>query len=538
MQLSLRIKLLIPALISAVFMCLLGGIGIFSLNSQEQLVRGLYDSSLHSYQFSADQNAKFITLRTRLFELIALARANASDALLSKERKALVLSLEQVRKSVEGAAAQPSPSAELLQKIAQDMGKYEKGVADALDFLDTDLNMATMMLSSTDTSYQRVTGQLQQLVQMAETSAQQSRQQSEKSSQQARQWFLSAFVVAMVCTFGAALWLGQRVARNTMIVIEGLKRGAGGDLNAAIQLQSGDELTEAATAYNQLRGYLIDLIDKIRTQVARADSLVSNMGSNSRNIAEAFSSQVDAANSTAAAVEQVSTSISHISSISQDVNATFAEANSQTDAAMQGVLSAASNSERVVDSITQLGDTLINLKQSSAEIRSIVQVITEIADQTNLLALNAAIEAARAGEQGRGFAVVADEVRKLAERTTSATGEIAKLIAVIVERTDVANANMLSSQAMVEDGRAHMMTLKDATQSIRDGTARTMSSMTALVDALREQDSAMQVIAGNVENISIHAQSAQGLVQSNNQGVDQLYGEIMPLVDLVKRFSV
>ena len=89
MQLSLRIKLLIPALISAVFMCLLGGIGIFSLNSQEQLVRGLYDSSLHSYQFSADQNAKFITLRTRLFELIALARANASDALLSKERKAL-----------------------------------------------------------------------------------------------------------------------------------------------------------------------------------------------------------------------------------------------------------------------------------------------------------------------------------------------------------------------------------------------------------------------------------------------------------------
>lgn len=538
MQLPLRVKLLVPALISAVFMCLLGGIGIFSLNSQEQLVRGLYDSSLHSYEFSADQNVKFITLRTRLFELIALARANASDAVLTKERKALVLSLAQVRKTVAGAAAEPSASAELLQKIAQDMSKYEKGVSDALDFLDTDLNMATMMLSSTDTSYLQVTGQLQQLLQVAAKSAKHSRQQSDLRSQQTRQWFLLAFVVAIICTFGAALWLGQRVAANTMIVIEGLKRGARGDLNTAIQLQSGDELTEAAASYNQLRGYLIDLIDKIRTQVARTDNLVSEMGRNSRSIADAFSSQVDAANSTAAAVEQVSISISHVSSISQDVNATFAEANNQTDAAMQGVLSAARNSERVVDSITQLGDTLINLKQSSAEIRTIVQVIKEIADQTNLLALNAAIEAARAGEQGRGFAVVADEVRKLAERTTSATGEIGKLIAVIVERTEVANANMLSSQAMVEDGRSQMMTLKDATQSIRDGTARTMSSMAELVDTLREQDSAMQVIAGNVENISIHAQSAQGLVQSNKQGVDQLYDEIVPLVDLVKRFSV
>ena len=538
MRLSLRSKLLVPAIVSALFMCLLGPIGLASLSSQEALVQGLFDHSLRSYQFSAEQNLRFNIQRTKLFELIALARANASEATIAAEHKQQVAALAQIQQAVASEAKLSPQNAALLQQAAAEIGKYRQGVGDALDFLDTDLNMATMMLSSTDASYQRISGQLQQLLQQAQQNAADARRQGEASSQAARQGFMLAFVIAIIATFGVAWQLGRRVVRNTLLVIEGLKRGARGDLHEPMTLQSGDELTDAADSYNQLRSYLLDLIGQIRSQVERTNHLVSDMSRNSQDIAVAFSSQVDAANSTAAAVEQVSTSISHISAISQEVNATFADANQQSDSAMQGVLSAASNSERVVDSITQLGDTLLNLQKSSSEIRSIVQVIKEIADQTNLLALNAAIEAARAGEQGRGFAVVADEVRKLAERTTAATGEIGKLIGVIVERTEVANANMVSSQHMVAEGQSHMHNLKEVTQTIRDQTARTISSMTELVDALREQDSAMQVIAGNVEHISIHAQSAQSLVDANKRGAEQLYGEIEPLVALIKRVTV
>jgi methyl-accepting chemotaxis protein len=538
MRLSLRSKLLVPAIVSALFMCLLGPIGLASLSSQEALVQGLFDHSLRSYQFSAEQNLRFNIQRTKLFELIALARANASEATIAAEHKQQVAALAQIQQAVASEAKLSPQNAALLQQAAAEIGKYRQGVGDALDFLDTDLNMATMMLSSTDASYQRISGQLQQLLQQAQQNAADARRQGEASSQAARQGFMLAFVIAIIATFGVAWQLGRRVVRNTLLVIEGLKRGARGDLHEPMTLQSGDELTDAADSYNQLRSYLLDLIGQIRSQVERTNHLVSDMSRNSQDIAVAFSSQVDAANSTAAAVEQVSTSISHISAISQEVNATFADANQQSDSAMQGVLSAASNSERVVDSITQLGDTLLNLQKSSSEIRSIVQVIKEIADQTNLLALNAAIEAARAGEQGRGFAVVADEVRKLAERTTAATGEIGKLIGVIVERTEVANANMVSSQHMVAEGQSHMHNLKQVTQTIRDQTARTISSMTELVDALREQDSAMQVIAGNVEHISIHTQSAQSLVDANKRGAEQLYGEIEPLVALIKRVTV
>jgi methyl-accepting chemotaxis protein len=538
MRLSLRSKLLVPAIVSALFMCLLGPIGLASLSSQEALVQGLFDHSLRSYQFSAEQNLRFNIQRTKLFELIALARANASEATIAAEHKQQVAALAQIQQAVASEAKLSPQNAALLQQAAAEIGKYRQGVGDALDFLDTDLNMATMMLSSTDASYQRISGQLQQLLQQAQQNAADARRQGEASSQAARQGFMLAFVIAIIATFGVAWQLGRRVVRNTLLVIEGLKRGARGDLHEPMTLQSGDELTDAADSYNQLRSYLLDLIGQIRSQVERTNHLVSDMSRNSQDIAVAFSSQVDAANSTAAAVEQVSTSISHISAISQEVNATFADANQQSDSAMQGVLSAASNSERVVDSIAQLGDTLLNLQKSSSEIRSIVQVIKEIADQTNLLALNAAIEAARAGEQGRGFAVVADEVRKLAERTTAATGEIGKLIGVIVERTEVANANMVSSQHMVAEGQSHMHNLKQVTQTIRDQTARTISSMTELVDALREQDSAMQVIAGNVEHISIHTQSAQSLVDANKRGAEQLYGEIEPLVALIKRVTV
>ena len=94
MRLSLRSKLLVPAVVSALFMCLLGAIGLASLSSQEALVKGLFDRSLRSYQFSAEQSVRFNMQRTKLFELISLARANASAATIATEQKQLVSSLD------------------------------------------------------------------------------------------------------------------------------------------------------------------------------------------------------------------------------------------------------------------------------------------------------------------------------------------------------------------------------------------------------------------------------------------------------------
>jgi methyl-accepting chemotaxis protein len=142
------------------------------------------------------------------------------------------------------------------------------------------------------------------------------------------------------------------------------------------------------------------------------------------------------------------------------------------------------------------------LGQQSNQISSVVQVIKDVAEQTNLLALNAAIEAARAGEQGRGFAVVADEVRKLAERTTRATAEISGVIGAIQESTRKAVTSMSSAVTKVNGGVDLAQKAGDSINQIKDGSAQVINVVDSISSALVEQNIASNNIASNVEKVA------------------------------------
>jgi methyl-accepting chemotaxis protein len=192
-----------------------------------------------------------------------------------------------------------------------------------------------------------------------------------------------------------------------------------------------------------------------------------------------------------------------------------------------------------IDTAVQESSSVIeNLGHQSAQIRSIVKVIDDVARQTNLLALNAAIEAARAGEQGRGFAVVADEVRKLAERTASSTREIGAMIETIGSGTAQAVESMQRGVAKVENGVRLAREAGSSITAIDQRTQRVVETVTDISTAIEEQRSTTNEIARHIEDIARMAESNSDATRRTGETAERLSGLSSGLQTSVSRFRI
>jgi methyl-accepting chemotaxis protein len=192
----------------------------------------------------------------------------------------------------------------------------------------------------------------------------------------------------------------------------------------------------------------------------------------------------------------------------------------------------------IAEQCRQLSTVMDSLGERSERIQSIVDVIHEVAEQTNLLALNAAIEAARAGEQGRGFAVVADEVRKLAERTGAATVEIGEMIGSIRSDTQAALERTGSASQAVEQGVNLSQDAATRIQAIRSLTADMVERMGDIANATDEQKTATTVMAQSAERINGMAQQTDEAIQQANRTIRHQGGLAAELQGIVGRFKL
>jgi methyl-accepting chemotaxis protein/methyl-accepting chemotaxis protein-2 (aspartate sensor receptor) len=248
--------------------------------------------------------------------------------------------------------------------------------------------------------------------------------------------------------------------------------------------------------------------------------------------------QAEDVRSSAAAVEELAVSIAHVSEIAEDATQLRSSFETQTQSTVQYIQNAVEGMQSVQSDVTKLAGRLDQLDARASEINMIVGVIKDIADQTNLLALNAAIEAARAGEQGRGFAVVADEVRKLSERTASATVEIGTMIGSVQQDSSSATSGMREAVKRVDASVHHageaQQTLQGFTIQIQ-GVVRGMSDISS---AVREQANASQHLAAGVESVSNSAEDNRIAASEAQQGVVSLLGRAQTLRGVVGQFTL
>jgi methyl-accepting chemotaxis protein len=468
-----------------------------------------------------DANASAAEIRT-VFNQISQSMATARKELQQLKQAAALRNLDAANASIRGASASIDRIIEAQLKIIESNEKAGK----AIEMVKTAANRELK------------TGE-----ELVKNTASIQRQMVEKTNSTATRMSATIITIAIIVAVLAALPLAYTIRRIThslssvTFMVKDIAEGEG-DLTKRLDDSGKDEFAELSRWFNLFLQKLNKTLVKVSSDTSELTSAATGLLATSRQIAQAADTVAAQGATAATASEEMAATSADIAHNCQTVadNSRKADDAAQSGAAV--VRETLDAMDRIAVKVRLSATTVESLGQRGEQIGVIVATIEEIADQTNLLALNAAIEAARAGEQGRGFAVVADEVRRLAERTTEATSEIGEMIRTIQDETRVAVRSMEDGVNQVSIGSEKAAGSGEALQEILGQIASLNMQISQIATAAEEQTATTNEINNSVQRMTDEVCTTAHGAQTATDAASRLSALAEGLKDLVGQFKL
>lgn len=536
MKISTRLMMLLASTLVLTFV--VGGMGLYGVSKENASLKSVYE----------DRMAPIIQLnaiaRLNLHNRIAVANTVITPEDGDKYVAEITQNRDEIKKQWEAY-------------MATTLTEEEKVLAKQFEesrqrFVEEGLKPAVVAMQAHDTAalrqviflhirplYEAFKNALDPLIALQEREAKHLYEESESDFQFQRNFFLALILIgsALAIAMGVSIIRGiNRSVSELSTMME--KMAVDGNLTVRAHVYGKDEIAQAALSFNNLiKGFSV-IITQVTDNAEAVSDTAGTLSASSSQIATSTQGQSAAASATAAAIEEMTVSISSVAANTDDVRKLSEHSLAKTRQGNQNVKVMINEIQNVQEAVKQIAGSVKEFVDSTRAIAGMTQQVKDIADQTNLLALNAAIEAARAGEQGRGFAVVADEVRKLAEKSAQSANEIDRV-------TNSLNQKSSDVEATVQSGLRSLQTTQEQVERVSevlaeggDAVTRSSQGVNDISVAVGEQSLASNEIARNVERIAQMSEENFAAVESNNHEILRLEQLAKELQVAVSRFRV